>query len=136
MGVTLKTPHCEHSLGYFSFFRFRCYIASLLGVEREYRATWAAMPFEDEYTDAEKQKAEQILGFKDKYVVDFLIQSDTEGHISKVGCERLKKLLLKDQHRNEACGTLGYKAIDPFCVDDFITMLRDGIRTGKGLEWY
>lgn len=51
MGLTLETPHYEHNLGYFSFFRFRCYTASLMGVEREYKAATAA-PFEDEYTDA------------------------------------------------------------------------------------
>ena len=110
-------------------------LLSMIGlkIEKEYRAV-TAPPYGADYSEAEEQMFKNRIRSKDKYVVDFLMQCDACGYISRVQCMHLKKLLLKDQHRNENCGEMGYEK-DRFTVDDIIDMLRDGIRTKKGLTW-
>ena len=142
MGVTIESKNFSIDLGYGGFLRLRTKVAELTAPD--------IFEYYKHLTDGMFKMGEDREAFFEKYnkktaeleekyndeksdIFDFLHESDCGGKIDLQHCKSIYKVI-KDYDDNICYGYPGRKNCAMF--KDFKNVVKDGINTEEGFEWW
>lgn len=140
MGVTIKSKNFSIDIGCGGFLRLRTKIAELTAPDifEHYKNLTDGMfkmgedrnTFYEKY-DKNTAELEEKYGKSD--IFDFLYESDCDGKMDMQHCNSIYEVI-KDYDDNICYGYAGRK--DCAMFKDFKNVVKDGIDTEKGFEWW
>lgn len=130
MGVSISTKNKSIDMGYGAFFRLRTDIAKAINFE------WG-MKYEEllnrkRYDELIDITADYLADDKiSKYLVEFCLQSDTEGHITCWACKYIYRQIQNVDKKD----SYGY-AMNPNSWEAIKNVFKDGSENKGGMKWY
>lgn len=130
MGVTIRTKNKSIFMGSVSFFRLRTDIAKAINFE------WG-LKYEEllnlrRYDELIDVTADYLADDKiSKHLVDFCLQSDTEGHITCWACKYIHRQIKNVDKKY----IYGY-ATSPISWEEIKNVFKDGSENKDGMKWY
>jgi hypothetical protein len=130
MGVTIRTKNKSIDMGCGSFFRLRTDIAKAINFE--WGMKYEELLNRNRYDELNDITAEYLADGKiSKYLVDFCLQSDAEGHITCWACKYIYRQI-QNVDKEDRYG-LGRTSVS---WEEIKNAFKDGSENKGGMKWH